>query len=58
MKNREKIGKVESILKREGFNNQDYCISLQGPSVIFTMGGWEKLNKDIKSEIEELIKVI
>jgi hypothetical protein len=37
------IEKSEELLKESGFTTQDYTISLQGPTVIFTQTGKEKL---------------
>ena len=41
------IKKAEEFLKESGFTNQDYTISLQGPSVIFSKTGNEKLLNDL-----------
>jgi hypothetical protein len=41
------IKKAEAFLKESGFTNQDYVISLQGPSVIFAKTGQEKLSNDL-----------
>jgi hypothetical protein len=43
----ELIEKAEAFLKEAGFTNQDYIISLQGPSVIFAQTGQEKLSNDL-----------
>jgi len=45
-------------LKKEGFNNNDYIISLQGPTVILSQSGNEKITEDIKNKIKELVLVI
>ena len=58
MRKRILIDQVESILKKEGFNNDDYIISLQGPTVILSQSGNDKINEDIKNKIKELIEVI
>lgn len=47
MNKKKLIEKAEVFLKESGFTNQDYVISLQGPSVIFTQTGQEKLSKDL-----------
>jgi len=52
------IDQVESILKKEGFNNNDYIISLRGPAVILSQSGNDKLTEDIKNKIKELVEVI
>jgi len=41
------IEKSEELLKESGFTNQDYTISLQGPTVIFTQSGKEKLPNNL-----------
>ena len=58
MRKRILIDKVESILKKEGFNNDDYIISLQGPTVILSQSGNEKINEEIKNKIKDLVLVI
>ena len=58
MRKRILIDQVESILKKEGFNNNDYIISLQGPTVILSQSGNEKITEDIKNKIKELVLVI
>tara|TARA_Y100000389_G_C17188514_1_gene377641 strand:+ start:346 stop:522 length:177 start_codon:yes stop_codon:yes gene_type:complete len=58
MRKRILIDQVESILKKEGFNNNDYIVSLQGPTVILSQSGNEKITEDIKNKIKELVEVI
>jgi len=58
MRKRILIDQVESILKKEGFNSNDYIISLQGPTVILSQSGNDKLTEDIKNKIKELVEVI
>lgn len=41
------IQKVEKSLSEAGLSQQDYVISLQGPTVIFAQSGKEKFNNDI-----------
>jgi hypothetical protein len=41
------IQKVEKSLSEAGLSQQDYVISLQGPTVIFAQSGQEKFNNDI-----------
>jgi hypothetical protein len=41
------IKKVEKSLSEAGLTNQDYVISLQGPTLIFAQSGQEKFNNDI-----------
>jgi hypothetical protein len=47
MNKKKLIEKAEAFLKEAGFTNQDYIISLQGPSVIFAQTGQEKLSNDL-----------
>tara|TARA_B100000963_G_scaffold353893_1_gene369392 strand:- start:3610 stop:3786 length:177 start_codon:yes stop_codon:yes gene_type:complete len=58
MRKRILIDQVESILKKEGFNNNDYIISLQGPTVILSQSGNDKINEDIKNKIKKLVEVL
>tara|TARA_Y100000385_G_scaffold208429_1_gene216133 strand:- start:443 stop:619 length:177 start_codon:yes stop_codon:yes gene_type:complete len=58
MRKRILIDQVESILKKEGFNNNDYIVSLQGPTVILTQSGNDKITEDIKNKIKESVEVI
>lgn len=41
------IQKAEKSLSEAGLSQQDYVISLQGPTVIFAQSGQEKFNNDI-----------
>ena len=50
------IEKVRNELEDRGFNNQDYIISLQGPTLFFTKQGKEKLES--KPEIVNKIPLI
>jgi hypothetical protein len=47
MSKRNLIEKAEQFLTENGFAREDYIISLQGPTVIFTVGGLEKINRDL-----------
>ena len=47
MNKKKLIEKAIAFLKEAGFTNQDYIISLQGPSVIFAQTGQEKLSNDL-----------
>ena len=58
MRKRILIDKVESILKKEGFDNNDYIISMQGPTVIFSQKGNSKLNTDLKNKLTNLITIL
>ena len=48
------IEKVKKDLEDRGFNNQDFIISLQGPTLFFTKQGKEKLES--KPEIVDKLK--
>lgn len=50
------IKKVEQSLAEAGLSTQDYVISLQGPTLIFSQSGREKFEKDIilRAEILDL----
>ncbi len=50
------IEEVTGILKENGFNQSDYIISLQGPTLIPSQIGNKKLNNDLdlKIRIREL----
>ena len=41
------IQKVEKCLSEAGISQQDYVISLQGPTIIFAQSGREKFDNDI-----------
>ena len=41
------IQKVEKCLSEAGLSQQDYVISLQGPTVIFAQSGQDKFDNDI-----------
>jgi len=47
MNKKKLIEKAIAFLQESGFTNQDYIISLQGPSVIFAQTGQEKLSNDL-----------
>lgn len=50
------IKKVEQSLAEAGLSTQDYVISLQGPTLIFSQSGREKFEKAIilRAEILDL----
>jgi hypothetical protein len=49
------IGQVRTYLSTVGIEEgPDYLISLQGPTVIPTMVGWEKLTESISDEVKKL----
>lgn len=54
---RETIKLVETILSENGFTSNDYVISLQGPTLIPTISGNNKLNNDLDLKIK-LISII
>ena len=53
MNKSEIIQKVEKILADNGFTNNDYTISLQGPTVILTRTGHEKMTPVIVEAIKK-----
>ena len=48
------ITDVERILKEENFTQDDYVISLQGPSVILSQSGELKINQVIRIDLTRL----
>jgi hypothetical protein len=52
MKKEQIIAKVESLLKNAGFTQNDYIISLQGPTVIMTQTGSEKIKGDADLRVD------
>jgi hypothetical protein len=46
MSKRELIARTESLLKERGFRQEDYIVSLQGPTIIFTTVGLQRLEQD------------
>jgi hypothetical protein len=47
-----KIERIESLLKDYGFDNNDYIISMQGPTLIFTKVGLEKMEQTLPLKAE------
>ena len=47
-----KIKEIEAILSDYGFTKEDYVISLQGPTVILTVGGQEKMEQTLPLKAE------
>jgi hypothetical protein len=58
MEKSEIINKVESLLKEKGFVQIDYVISLQGPTLILTITGQDKMTTELKESIEKLNTLI
>lgn len=54
------INQAEGILNEKGFNNGDYIVSLQGPSIIFTSSGRVKLDEkpEIMDQLSRFVNVI
>jgi hypothetical protein len=50
------IKEVEKSLSEAGLSQQDYVISLQGPTLIFAKSGQEKFEKDsiLRAELLDL----
>lgn len=47
-----KIQEIEAVLSDYGFTKQDYVISLQGPTVILTVSGQEKMEQTLPLKAE------
>ena len=45
------IEKSEAFLKLHGFTQQDYIVSLQGPTIILSISGTEKMHGNLKNEL-------
>jgi len=52
------IEELTELLNGEGFNSFDYIISLQGPTVFFTITGTKKMNTKIEEKIKKLNFII
>lgn len=49
----------KNLLRENGFDYQDYIVSLEGPTLIFTEEGRKKLTTKIRQEIKGLgIKIL
>lgn len=55
---RKQIKELEELLYKEGFNQCDYIISLQGPTVIFCETGKKKINISVENKIKSLKALI
>lgn len=47
MINLKKIKEIEEVLSDYGFTKEDYVISLQGPTVVLTVSGKEKMERTL-----------
>ena len=47
MNKRKIIDQAEALLKEYGFTQTDYVVSLQGPTVILTVSGKEKMERTL-----------
>lgn len=45
------IEKSEAFLTLHGFTQQDYIVSLQGPTIILSISGTEKMHGNLKNEL-------
>jgi hypothetical protein len=45
------IEKAEAFLKLYGFTQKDYVVSLQGPTIILSISGTEKMHGNLKNEL-------
>lgn len=50
--NQSLISKAEQILAKAGLSKSDYIVSLQGPTIIFTKTGKEKLQQDLDLRVD------
>jgi len=51
MNKKQIIEKAEAFLKLYGFTQQDYIVSLQGPTIILSISGTEKMHGNLKNEL-------
>jgi len=51
MKKRQIIEKAEAFLKLYGFTQKDYVVSLQGPTIILSISGTEKMDGNLRNEL-------
>jgi sugar/nucleoside kinase (ribokinase family) len=54
MNKRKVIDRTEAFLKENGFTQADYIVSLQGPTVILSMSGAQKMNEEIREEVMKI----
>lgn len=54
------ISQVTSILEKNGFTQEDYIFSLQGPTLILAATGNDKLNNnlELKTKLTDLIIIL
>jgi hypothetical protein len=58
MSKRELMGQVEKILADWKFDHTHYLMSLQGPTIILSMKGQEKIKEEQRQIIEKMGMVI
>ena len=51
MNKRNQIEKAEAFLKLYGFTQEDYVVSLQGPTIILSISGNQKMDGNLKNEL-------
>jgi ABC-type transport system substrate-binding protein len=52
------INQAKDLLAKEGFGQQDYVISLQGPTVILAITGQSKMTPEIQKDLEEIGMIV
>jgi len=51
MDKRKIIDQTEALLKERGFIQADYIVSLQGPTLILSISGTQKMDEDLRNEL-------
>lgn len=51
MNKRKIIDQAEALLKEYGFIQTDYVVSLQGPTLILSISGQEKMHGNLRNEL-------
>ena len=51
MNKKKLIEKAEAFLKLYGFTQEDYVVSLQGPTIILSISGNQKMDGNLKNEL-------
>jgi hypothetical protein len=52
------IEESNKFLKSYGFTQQDYIVSLQGPTIILSISGTQKMNEKLKEELLNIGMII
>jgi len=51
MNKSKQIEKAKEFLELYGFTQEDYVVSLQGPTIILSISGNQKMNGNLKNEL-------